>query len=198
MTDGGLELMKWTMSRVLTRPAFWVATAGQFVVATQICVAVQVALAPETSFRDQLWPSAATFAVLVTASTLFAPLLERAVLKDDHRLSDEQNASLELALRTGVLPLASLFADWAPALDRWRRNLVFGRWIAPILMAGLVALNVHDALIDPDGLWFYWISAASYVVLTVAGEVVGRRRIRGIRALEDQMRELRGRVPSPC
>ncbi len=197
MTHGGLDLMKKTLSRTLTRPGFWAATAGQLFISTQIWVSLHVAFDPGTSFRDELWPAAVFFAVAITVSTLLSPLLERAILKDDARLSDEQAASLEWALRTGALPLATLFADWGPALEKRRRDLVFGQRLGPIFMAGLIALNVYDSSVDPDGLWFYWISAIVYAVLAVVGRVVGRRRIRRIGSLEQHLQELRGRVPSP-
>ena len=101
--------MNTTLRRTLTRPAFWAATAGQLVISTQIWVALHVAFDPGSSFREELWPAAMSFAVVITVSTFLSPLLERAILKGDDRLSPEQAASLELALRTGALPLASLF-----------------------------------------------------------------------------------------
>jgi len=189
--------MNTTLRRTLTRPAFWAATAGQLVISTQIWVALHVAFDPGSSVRDELWPAAMSFAIVITVSTLLSPLLERAILKDDDRLSPEQAASLELALRTGALPLASLFADWGPTLEKRRRDLRFGQWLGPIFMAGPIALNVHDSSVDPDGVWFYSISAVLYAVLAVAGQGVGRRRIRRIASLEQQLQELRGRVPSP-
>jgi len=195
MIYGGPDQMKLNLSRTLTRPAFWAGTALQLVMTAQIWVALQVALNPGTTFRDHLWPSGAVFAVVITVSTLISPLLMKAVLKDDDSLSDEQTAALDLALRTGVLPLASLFADWGPTLRKRRRDLVSSRWLGPILAAGLIALNIYDSLVDPDGAWFYWVSALFYAVLTVTGEVTVRRRFRHVRALEHQVEELRGRVP---
>lgn len=197
MTYGGLDLMKTTLSRMLTRPGFWAATWIQLAATAQAWVALQVALNPGTSFRDHLWPWGAVFAVGVTVSTLFSPLLMKASPQDDDILSDEQTAALELALRTGVLPLASLFADWGPALSKRRRDLMSGRWMGPILMAGVIALNVYASLVDPDSAWFYWISALLYAVLAVTGEVTSRRRLRRIRALEHQFEELRGGAPRP-
>lgn len=134
MTHGGLDLMKKSSSPVLTRPAFWAVTALQIVMTAQLWVAFQVVLTAGTSFREHLWPSAALFAVVFTLLTLLSPLLPSIFLKDDGGLNDEQTAALELALRTGVLPLASLFADWGPALDKRRRDLESGRWVGPISM----------------------------------------------------------------
>ncbi|MFJ5696600.1 hypothetical protein [Arthrobacter sp. NPDC093139] len=105
--------------------------------------------------------------------TFLAPLLGRLVVKDDvaveddARLSDEQMAAFELALRTGVLPVASLFADWGPALNKRRRDLKSGRWLIPILMVGIVGLSIYDSFVDPDGAWFYGISALFYAVIAV-------------------------------
>jgi hypothetical protein len=187
MTYGGLDLMKKTLSRMLSRPAFWASTALQLVVTAQLWVALQVALDPGTSFRDHLWPWGAVFALGITV----LPLLMKASPKDDDILSDEQTAALELALRTGVLPLASLFADWGPALSKRSRDLMSGRWVGRILMAGVIALNIYDSLVDPDGAWF-WISALFFSVLAVTGEITVRRRLRRVRALEHQLEELHG------
>lgn len=189
--------MKKTSSRMLTRPSFWATTALQLAATTQLWVAFLVAFDPETSFRDHLWPWAVIYAVGVTVFTSFFPLLMKAVPKDDDGLSDGQTAALELALRTGALPLASLFADWGPALSKRRRDLESGRWVGPILMAGVIALNIYDSRVDPDGVWFYWISALFYAVLGVTGEVSARRRLRRVRALEHQLEEIRGGVPRP-
>jgi len=184
--------MKKTASRMLTRPAFWAATALQFAAMAQVWAAVQVALNPGTSFRDQLWPVGVVFSVGLTVFNLLSPLFMKAVPKDGDKLSDEQTAALELALRTGDLPLVSLFADWGPALSKRRRDLVSGRWVGPTLVAGVIALNIYDSLVDPDGAWFYWISALFYAVLAVKGEVTVRRRLRRVRALEHQLGELHG------
>lgn len=187
--------MKMNLSRSLTRPAFWAGTALQLVMTAQIWVALQVALNPGTTYRDHLWPWVAVSAVVVTVSTLLSPLLMKAVLKDDDSLSDEQSAALDMALRTGGLPLASLFADWGPTLKKRRRDLVSSRWLGPIVATGLISLNIYDSLIDPNGAWFYWVSALFYAVLAVTGEATVRRKFRHVRALEHQMEELRGRVP---
>jgi hypothetical protein len=189
--------MKKTASRMLTRPGFWAATALQLVATAQLWVALQVVLDPGSSFREHLWPGAVVFAVAFTVFTLLYPLFARGVLKDDDGLSDEQTAALEQALRTGALPLVSLFADWGPALNKRRRDLESGRWVGPILIAGVIALNIYDSLVDPDGVWFYWISALFYAVLGVTGEVTARQRLWRVRALEHQLEERRGGVPGP-
>ncbi|WP_306923095.1 hypothetical protein [Arthrobacter globiformis] len=164
----------------------------QIAMGTQIAVAVGVAFGPETSFRDRLWPLGPVVAIAITASIIFSPLLERVVRKDDGRLSDEQSAAMEGALRTGAPPLVSLFADWGPALEKRRRDLVSGRWLGLILMAVLIALNVFDSCLDPEGIWFYWISAVFYAVLAITGVLLGRRKIRRILVLKSQLEELRG------
>ncbi|KUM32802.1 hypothetical protein [Arthrobacter sp. EPSL27] len=187
--------MKMTLSRTLARPAFWAGIVLQLVLTAQIWVALQVAWNPGTSFQDHLWPWGAVFAVGTTVSTFLSPLLMKAVLKDDHSLSEEQTAVLDVALRTGVLPLASLFADWGPALSRRRRDMVSGRWLGPILAAGLIALNIYDSLVNPAGAWFYWVSALFYAALAVTGEVTVRRRIRRVRSLQHQLEEFGRRVP---
>lgn len=192
MTFGGLE-MKKAASRMLARPGFWTSTALQLVVMAQLWVALQVVLDSGSSFRDH-WPGAAVFAVVFMVFTLLYPLLAR--YKVDAGLSDEQTAALEQALRTGALPLVSLFADWGAALNKRRRDLESGRWVGPILIAGVIALNIYDSFVDPDGVWFYWISVLFYAVLGVTGEVSVIRRLRRVRALEHQLKELRGEVPS--
>lgn len=201
MVDGlwGHAAMKRTWSRKLSRPGFWVPYAFQLIATAQLWVATQVALDPQTSFRDHLWPWSVIFAFGVT---FLAPLLGRLIVKDDlaveddTRLSDKQTAALELALRTGVLPVASLFADWGPALNKRRRDLKSGRWLIPILMVGIIGLNIYDSFVDPDGAWFYWISALFYAVIAVKGEATTRQRLRQVQALEYQLDARRGGLPS--
>lgn len=198
MSYEGLDPMKKTLSRRLSRPAFWATIALQLVWSAQLWVAIQVALDPGTSFRDHLWPWPVIFAVGLAVTTNFlSPLLERGDIEDDGRLSDEQTAALELALRTGTLPLVSLFADWRSALSKRRRDLMSGRWVGPILMVGFIALNIYDSLVDPDGAWFYWISALFYAVIAVTGEVNTRQRLRHVRTLEHQLEERQGGLPHP-
>jgi hypothetical protein len=49
-------------------------------------------------------------------------------------------------------------------------DLKSGRWLIPILMVGIVGLNIYDSFVDPDGAWFYWISALFYAVIALKGE----------------------------
>jgi hypothetical protein len=189
--------MKKTPNRVLTRPAFWAVTALQIVMTAQLWVAFQVVLTPGTSFREHLWPSAALFAAVFTLLTVLSPPIPGIFLKDDGGLNDEQTATLELALRTGVLPLASLFADWRPALVKRRRDLESGRWVGPISMVAVIALNIYDSRVDPHGVWFYWISALFYAVLGITGGASARRRLRRVRALEHQLEEIHAGTPRP-
>lgn len=191
MTFGGLDLMNKTWRRTIARPSFWGATALQGLMASQLFVAVGAVLNPETTFRGQVWPSGAIYAVTITVFLFFFPLFTPDTVKNPDNLSDEQSATIELALRTGTLPAASLFADWGPALERRRRGLAVGRWVLPVLMAGCIALNVYDSVIDPSGAWFYWISAVLYAVMAVTGEVGIRRRARRIRALNHQLEKFR-------
>jgi hypothetical protein len=184
--------MKTTWRPLLTRPAFWAGGVLQVVIGTQVAVAVGVALNPDTSFRDHLWSLGPIVAVAVILSVVFSPLLETIIRKDVGKLSDEQSAAMEGALRTGAVPLASFFADWGPALEKRRRDLLSGRWLVLTLVPGLIVLNVFDSRLDPEGIWFYWISALFYAVLAVIGLLFGRRKIRRIMVLSRGLEELRG------
>ncbi len=186
------------MSRSLTHRAFWLSVCVQFVVAGQLWVAFQVAFAPRTSLGSQIWVSAGVFALVFTVFDFLSLALMRGPLKHDERLSDEQTASMDRAVHTGVLSLACLFADWGPALTKRRRDLVLALCQAPAWLAGVVALNAYDSFVDPEDGWFFCASSVTYALVATRSVVNVRREIRRVRDLESQLQELRRGFLAPA
>ena len=91
------------------------------------------------------------------------------------------------AVRTGILPLASLFSDWTTELIEWRRGLerVFRALPAAILVSA--ASTVYAASVLPVSYASLLTSAALPVFLGLVFRDLIKASLRNVCSLEEQL-----------
>lgn len=169
------------MPNELRTPLPWLLAAASLLLLPCI-LALFLDLHPGTRYTDHL-PTA--ISVLITGLALMFSPRQRDTTKD--RVPEEHKESLAYAIRTGTLPIASLFADWRSELaDRMTAYSSTLR-ILPTATAGATALDLYAVLTDPTGDLFFLVSAAATLTFGLGIHVFAIVRLTNTRMLEDKL-----------
>ncbi|WP_309109089.1 hypothetical protein [Arthrobacter sp.] len=167
--------------RRIALPGQWLPAAGLLLILPCI-LALLLDLHPGTTYTDHL-PSA--ILLLVTGLALTLSPLPPDTTKDT--VPTEHKDVLAYALRTGALPIASLFSDWRCEVTRQGRTYSWALRILPTATAVATALGLYAVLIDPAGSLFFLLSAAATLTFGLGAYVFSAIRITNARLLEDKL-----------
>src|SRR6478609_1782454 len=117
------------------------------------CVVWQLELHPGTTYLDHV---AATSALLCGVAFLLIAPSPRT--DPDGSLPDEHIDVFRYAIRSGVLPIASLFSDWTRPLEQLRNVLAVVLRILPVITGAAVVMDLYGILLDPQGHVFFLVS----------------------------------------
>ncbi len=147
------------------------------------CLVLLLDLYPGTSYANHL-----SSVVHLLATGLFLVLTPLPAQAMKATVPEEHKDQLRYALRSGALPLASIFSDWSNELAwRGRAHLLALR----VLPAGTVAaiiLDVYGILVSPADREFFLCCAAAAVAFGVAAIAFSAVRLRNIFVLEHKLR----------
>ncbi|WP_018763301.1 hypothetical protein [Arthrobacter sp. 135MFCol5.1] len=169
------------MPTELRTPLPWLLAAASLLILPCI-LALFLDLQPGTRITDHL-PTA--ISVLITGLALmFSPRqgdTTKVGVPEDHQ------ESLAYGIRTGTLPIASLFSDWRSELANRMTAYSSTLRILPTATAGATALDLYAALIDPTGGLFFLVSAAATLALGLGTYALSALRLTNTRILEDKL-----------
>jgi hypothetical protein len=158
--------------------------AACFVILLPCCMVVCLDLYPGTTYMDHLSSAVGLLAagILLVLKRLPAQALPSA-MPEGHR------DQLKYALRSGVLPLASLFSDWRDELAQQGRAYSLVLRALPGGTAVVIIIDGYGILRDPAGrLFFLWCALAT-ALLGVAVFAFSVVRLKNIDAVEGKLRE---------
>lgn len=96
---------------------------------------------------------------------------------------------LKYALRSGVLPLASLFSDWRDELAQQARTYSLALRALPAGTAALTFIDGYGFFRDPDSGLLFLCCAVATATLGIAVFAFSAARLKSIEALEAKLRE---------
>jgi hypothetical protein len=148
------------------------------------CVVLCLDLYPGTTYMNHL--SSAVGLLAAGILLVLKPLPPRAL---PAALPEEHRDHLEYALRSGVLPLASLFSDWREELAQQGRAYSLVLRALPAGTTAVILIDGYGMLRDPAGrLFFLWCAVAT-ALLGVAVFAFSAVRLKNINAVEGKLRE---------
>ena len=158
--------------------------AACFVSLLPCCMVLCLDLYPGTTCMDHLSSAAG----LLAGGTLLVlkPLPARAL---PSTLPEEHREHVKYALRSGVLPLASLFSDWRDELAQLKRVYSLAIRVLPAGTALAIIIDGYGILRDPTGSLFFLCCAVATAILGVAVFAVSAVRLTNIEAVEGKLRE---------
>lgn len=169
------------MPNELRTPLPWLLAAASLLILPCI-LALFLDLHPGTRYTDHL-PTA--ISVLITGLALMFSPRQCDTTKD--RMPEEHKESLAYAIRTGTLPIASLFSDWRSEVANHMTAYSSTLRILPTATAGSTALDLYAVLIDPTGGLFFLVSAAATLAFGLGIHVFALVRLTNTRILEDKL-----------
>lgn len=168
------------------------APVGAAVFALPCCVLVLLELHPGTTFLDHL--SAAI--TLLGAGFL---LMVRGPAGYEYRrsLPREHVEAFRYAVRSGVLPLASLFSDWSGELAQHRFLLHTVLRGLPAVTCAVLALDLYGMLMYAEDQVFFLISALCAAISGMAAFSRATIALRNVHVLENRLRQQRQLLDAP-
>lgn len=158
--------------------------AASFAVLVPCCMVLCLDLYPGTTYMDHVSSTVG----LLAAGTLLVlkPLPARTLAA---ALPAEHRDQLKYALRSGELPLASLFSDWRGELGQQGRTCSLALRALPAGTAVLTLVDGCGILSDPAGCLFFLCSAVATATSGVAAFASSAVRLKNVHALEGKLRE---------
>jgi len=171
------------MSRGATSGLPWL-LAACFVILLPFSMALCLDLYPGTTYVDHLSSAVGFLAagILLVLKPLPAQALPAA-------MPEEHQDQLKYALRSGALPLASLFSDWRDELAQqaWAYSLALR--VLPAGASVVILIDVYGIFRDPGwGLLYLWCAIAT-ATLGVAVFAFSAVRLKNVDAVEGKLRE---------
>ncbi|MBT2523832.1 hypothetical protein [Arthrobacter sp. ISL-28] len=172
------------MSKEIKSALPWPTAAASAVLLLPCCLVLLLDLHPGSTYLDHLSSAVNLVAegILLVLKPVPAPAL-------DASLPAEHQNQLRYALRSGVLPLASLFSDWRVDLGQWERTYSLALTVLPSATAGAVLLDLYGVLRDPAGGLFFLVSAVTAAATGVAAFAFAAVRFRNVQVVEGKLRE---------
>lgn len=139
---------------------------------------------PGTTFMDHL---SAAVQLLATGIILVVRPVPAAALHT--RMPEEHQSQLRYALRSGVLPLASLFSDWRDELAERGSAYSQALRIVPSGTASAILIDVYGIFRDPPGRPFFLGCAVAAGTLGAAAFTFLALRLRNLYVVEARLHE---------
>ncbi|CCQ44457.1 hypothetical protein ARTSIC4J27_383 [Pseudarthrobacter siccitolerans] len=114
-------------------------------------------------------------------------LIPSPILKPASALPEDQMRCFQYAVRTGILPLASLFRDWTTELAECRRGLERVLRALPATILVSFGSTVYAAAVLPGSYGYFLMNAAMSVFLGLVLIELTRARLRNVGSLEEQL-----------
>jgi hypothetical protein len=147
------------------------------------CVLVLLELHPSSNFLDHL--SGAVTLFIVGFLLIGRPATGS---RSHQALPREHVDAFKYAIRTGKLPLTSLFSNWSSELAQCRVLLDTALRILPAVTCAVLALNLYGMLIYAEDLAFFLFSALAAGVASLATFSSAAMALRNVHDLEGQLR----------
>jgi len=138
---------------------------------------------PGGDLLDQLQENLPFSCVLLLFVIVPSPVLRSTGAPMEHHM-----LSLHYSVRTGFLPLASLFADWTPELKGLRSSLVGIRKALPAAILMSAGSSIYIAATVPESHAFFLTTAAHSVFVGILLNKLITARLWNICSLEEQLR----------
>jgi hypothetical protein len=155
--------------------------AGASVSLVPMCLVLLLDLHPGTTYTDHL-----SCAVHLLAAALFLTLRPLPSVKAE--LPEEHQALFRYALRSGVLPIASLFSDWSHELARLAKVQISALRVLPIWTVLAILLDVYGVHLDPAGDHFFLWCAVATTAFAATAFTFSAVRLRNICVIEAKLR----------
>jgi hypothetical protein len=127
-------------------------------------------------------------AISLLASGLLLLIAPTTGISQDRALPDDHFQVFRYALRSGVLPIASLFSGWNGELARQRNLLKKARRSLPIGTGAVLTMDMYGILVDPKGHDFFLVLALASMVVGVTAFSTLTIRLQNILAVEERLR----------
>jgi hypothetical protein len=105
------------------------------------------------------------------------------------RMLEEQRIQLHYALRTGVLPLASLFSDWRDELAHYESAYSLALRVLPAGTAMVILFDIYGFLRDPTEGLFFLACAVATATFGVAAFASSAVRLQEVNVVEGKLRD---------
>jgi hypothetical protein len=135
------------------------------------CVVLLLDLRPGATYTDPL-----SSAVHLLAAALFLTLRPLPPVKA--ALPEEHQDLFRYALRSGVLPIASLFSDWRHELARQAAAQILALRVLPTGTVLAILLDVYGIYLDPEGRHFFLSCAAATTAFAAAAFTLSAVRLK--------------------
>lgn len=172
------------MSRESNSAVPWPMATACAVLLLPCCLVLFLDLHPGSTYLDHLSSAVnlLTGGILLALKPLPAPAPDAAVP------AEHQN-QLRYALRSGTLPLASLFSDWSADLRQWERAYSLAVRALPGATGAAVLLDLYGILRDPSGGPFFVVWAVADAATGIAAFALAADRLRNAQIVEGKLRE---------
>lgn len=167
------------MLKEFKSPRLWLLAAAS-VSLVPVCLVLLLDLHPGTTYTDHV-----SSAIHLVAAALFLTL--RPLLPAKTALPEEHQDLFRYALRSGVLPIASLFSDWRHELAKGAKAQILALRVLPAGTGLAILLDVYGMHLDPGGRHFFLSCAAATTVFAAAAFTVSAVRLKGICLIEAKL-----------
>lgn len=147
------------------------------------CLVLLQDLYPGTSYANHL-----SSVVHLLATGLFLVLTPLPAQAVKATVPEEHKDQLRYALRSGVLPLASIFSDWSNELAWRRRAHSLALRVLPAGTVVAILLDVYGILLNPADHQIFLCCAAAAIAFGVAAIAFSAVRLRNIFVLEHKLK----------
>lgn len=171
------------MSKGTTSGLPWL-PAASLAILIPCCMVLCLDLHPGTTYMDHV--SSAVGVLAAGTLLVLKPLPARTLAA---ALPEEHRDQLKYALRSGELPLASLFSDWRGELGQQGRTCSLALRALPAGTAVLTLIDGYGIFSDPAGRLFFLCSAVATATLGVAVFASSAVRLENVHALEGKLRD---------
>ena len=161
----------------------WV-PVGAAVLALPCCVLVLLELHPRTPFLDHL-----NGAFMLLGAGLLLTVRRPAGGQHRRALPSEHVQAFRYAIRSGALPLASLFSDWSGELAHHRFLLEAALRCLPAARCAVLAMDLYGMLLYAEEQAFFLISALTTAVSGLAAFSHATIALTNVRVLENRLRQ---------
>lgn len=169
----------------------WV-PVGAAVLALPCCVLVLLELHPGTTFLDHL-----SGALTLLGAGLLLMVQRPAGLEHRRALPREHVEAFRYAIRSGALPLASLFSDWSGELAHHRFLLKTALRCLPAVTCAVLAMDLYGMLMYAEDQSFFLISALAAAVSGMAAFSRATIALRNVQVLENRLRQQQQLLDAP-
>lgn len=179
------------MHKKSSSAALWV-LAGAAAIAFPSCLLLQLELHPDSTCVDQF-----SGAFTLTGGGFLLILRPSKATQSGSALPAAHADAFRYAIRSGVLPLASLFSDWSGELAHHRFLLTAALRGLPAVTWGVLATNFYGMLVHADIRLFFLISALASTLFNLAAFSFATIALGNVHALENRLRQQRQLLNAP-